>query len=1028
MSVFSEATSALIDAAKRFAALSGHFALRDALPPDALETPGLAAVVASALAEACDTGINDSGLWLLRSNERRFILNRLRETGKLDVAVEQRMASGFDPETKQLLDAVLGVGDFAANVVERDIADPGVGQSRIAEIMTAIERAGGTLVRFLSAAKFRFHGFEREERRRFVAEQVFVGRDKEIAVLMNWLRGSIDQGHSRTAYISGIPGIGKSALLEEVTNRLEAQGDTIIVRLDFDRAGLTILDLLRLTMEVARQVSDSIGPNGDTLAEARLIAGKIEQGSEQFITSDASKFPARLGHAIGDAIVASGRPVLLVLDTLEVLRGRGDQHPVVLFNWIDQLVSVGVQPLHIVAAGRGEALDICSERIGLPVPLQGLDDASANQMLSSLEVPGPSRAHIQHIAGGNPLVLRLAAECVRRFGGQALFDQTIERQITAPYLYRFLLSRLDDPLLSALANPGLIARRISADFLREVLAPALDLTPLSEAEALSCFTKLAAQHWLVSPDDEPGFVRHRPDMRHVLLPILYSEQPEQCARIDQLAERWFSRRVDNSSRVDALYHRLQRMRSGVNGPRIAPGIAVQFSPDMVAELPEEAQAEVQRSAGRRSMQFRTDAPSGRKIDESEATKEIIGLIERQDWQECRYVVDRVLLQGSEIDPDGDLSAAIMTFHWRVGEWHSAQQRLRVRRPTEHFDIAMMSPTIGVTFLEMWAEAGSPEIGRALRNVPLLSIVREAQKQPRSLARSGALGFRSMALDAEFHRKAYDREPDPRTYCLFHYMTYEEAYEGAGGYEVETIARERMRQRLADTHSDVVPTGPMAVASLTPYAIFAARLALQPGNQWIEEQARVDEERLSRMLSLFGGVQFKTMPDSPIAGIAGLGLFAEWVGATLFFRPHAELRPLAAAAERWRRVIAGNWRYGRKPAGWTRFQSNPIEPDGFMSYQDPFELDWSLVTRVLRLSDSRDPIGEAFEDLACWAPNGDSYLLLHMLFNRYAKTIRAATLLDTAFRRAIHLSRSRVPSAFVPALAILLGFQDERMWD
>ena len=84
--------------------------------------------------------------------------------------------------------------------------------------------------------------------------------------------------------------------------------------------------------------------------------------------------------------------------------------------------------------------------------------------------------------------------------------------------------------------------------------------------------------------------------------------------------------------------------------------------------------------------------------------------------------------------------------------------------------------------------------------------------------------------------------------------------------------------------------------------------------------------------------------------------------------------------------------------------------------------------MLRLRDSHDPIGEAFEDLAFWAPNGDSYRLLHMLFNRYAKTIRAAQSLDTVFSRAIHLSRSRVPSEFVPALAILLGFQDERIWD
>ncbi len=1015
MSALPEATIALIDAAKRFAALSGRFTPHDALPREALQNPGLAAVVASALAEACDVDLDGTGRWLLRSNERRFVLTSLRESGALSAAVGQRMALGYDPETRQLLAAALGTGDFAETVVERDIADPGVDQARIAAIVTAIERAGGALMRFLAAAKSRLHSFERDERRRFVTEQLFVGRVEEMTALLDWFKQGLDQPRARAAYIGGIPGIGKSALLEETVQRIEAQEAPIVVRLDFDRAGLTILDLLRLTMEVARQVSAHISRDSAALAEARLVAGRVEQGSEQFIASDASKFPARLGHAIGEAVTTSGRPVLLILDTLEVLRGRGEQHPVALFEWIDHLVNAGVKPLHILAAGRGEALDSCPDRIGLPIALKGLDEASAAQMLAILEVPGPSRAHIQDIADGNPLVLRLAAECVRRFGGAALPDQAIDRQITAPYLYRFLLSRLDDPLLSALANPGLIARRISADFLREVLAPALNLPPLSEAEALSCFTKLAAQHWLVGPDDEPGFVRHRPDMRHVLLPILYSEQPQQCARIDLLADRWFSRREDNLSRVDALYHRLQRMRSGAKPPRIAPGIAVQFSPDMIAELPSTAQAALQRSTGRRSAQFRTSAPSGRKMDEREATHEIIGLIERQDWRECRYVVERVL-QAGEIDPDGDLSTAIMTFHWRVGEWHSARQRLRVRRPAEPFDVAMMAPMLGVTLLEIWAEAGGPEIGRALRDVPLLSILGEAQQQPRSLARIGALGFRSMALEAAFHGEAYDREPDPRTYCLVHYV---HGHEGSAGYQVETIARERMRQRLADGHSGDVPAGPMAVASLTPYAFFAATLALQPGNQWIEEQAHADEARLSRLPSLFGDARFNTLSDSPIAGIAGLGLFAEWAEATVFFRPHAELRSLATSAERWRRVIAGDWRYGRKPTGWLRDQWSPVDSSGFGSIQAPLVLDWSLHARVLRLSDSHDSETAATEELAGWAPDGDPARLLQMLVARYGRAIGTATLMDNSLSRAAHLRRHRVPAAFLPALVVLL---------
>ena len=113
----------LVDQAKQFAALSGTFDPKKALTADSTLDESTIVEVATALAAKCDTNPDCSEGWLLRTAERRYILHKLRADGNLEEAVQQRRAGAdVDPETDDLLLALLGEHPFGKDDIARDLA------------------------------------------------------------------------------------------------------------------------------------------------------------------------------------------------------------------------------------------------------------------------------------------------------------------------------------------------------------------------------------------------------------------------------------------------------------------------------------------------------------------------------------------------------------------------------------------------------------------------------------------------------------------------------------------------------------------------------------------------------------------------------------------------------------------------------------------------------------------------------------------------------------------------------------------
>lgn len=1002
----------LIEAAKRFAALSGPFDPATALPDAEKANPQSVAILASALATVCDTNPGSSDHWLLRTAERRYILRQLNETGQLRDAIAARREAPLDPPTEDLLHALAGEHPFAPEDIASDLADP-PSRDRIERISVALDRAGeiAPAQDQLQTARSVLARMVREARRAHLRERGFFGRHDEKQRLLDWFDKPLQWTPARAAFLHGMPGIGKSALLEEMVGIACDTYNGLTVRLDFDRAGLDVLDLLGLTMEVARQIGERLREGGKELLDARLEAASVARGEESLAASRRATFPQPLAQAIAAAVRASERPVLLVLDTLEVLRSRGERHPSLLFDWIDGLIGAGMTPLRILAAGRGDALGNCPDRIGVEIGLEGLDDEATGALMDRLDVPTPARSAIVDIADGNPLVLRLAAHIVDRYGEESLPRTRLDKEVAAAFLYRFLLSRIDEPDLRALAHPGLIARRISAAFLREALAPRVGLAGMTGTRAQELFDELAGQHWLVAPDPaDPEFVRHRNDMRLALLPLLYKDDPALCARIDAAAVSWFGKRKDEASQLDAAYHRLQLMRTRRSTPPLSAELAFRFDAQMITELPPPAQEVVRKAQGGRSSQFRGASPSGGAPDASGLARELSALVDRQDWAEGQYVVDQAVEAGG-FAADSEAADAIRAFWWRAGRWRDARDLLaeRDRLSADDAGLALPSP-LALARLEMCAEFTPARLDDAIGAVGMPALLSELQRTASAAARHGALGFSVAAREEAVLRNAgYGKDADPLAAAFELWR----GPEGRAAAQAVEAARERLMTRglapAADTHSIKA----QLLATYTPYVVFAANLATQSGYEWLTEAAMRADVRLSAVGGLFAPAPtapFRPIASNPFAGIAGLGLFAEWIAALGFARRDANLRAIGRAAENWRRTMAGEWRYRRMPLGWPK-----AGPLGAI-----------LLPRLHALAGDADPRQAALAQLALWSEveTRDPEAGWAAMKKRLAGTLRDAAGQPDLEAKAARLLRWSVPIALVPPIAILLEIEPE----
>jgi hypothetical protein len=172
--------------------------------------------------------------------------------------------------------------------------------------------------------------------------------------------------------------------------------------------------------------------------------------------------------------------------------------------------------------------------------------------------------------GRVPLSLLLAASLAQRerAGTKGIeklettiyFFLSVNDQVIQGQLYERILGHIHNKEVVKLAHPGLALRRLNADVIFDVLRKPCELAISTKEEARDLYWELARETALVAEEGD-GWLRHRPDLRRIMLDLLLRKKPKQAEEIHSLAIAYYEasgqqQSGSSDSLAESYYHRL----------------------------------------------------------------------------------------------------------------------------------------------------------------------------------------------------------------------------------------------------------------------------------------------------------------------------------------------------------------------------------------------------------------------------------------------------------------------------------------
>jgi hypothetical protein len=510
-------------------------------------------------------------LWRLVPDERRLILSRLSDAGRLKEVASSARSIETDKFGEYLLNGALGTLELEE------------GEADLSSLHAAVQ-----FVQPLAPSAPSPRDVEVQLRREeavaaidFLLPQQFVGREAQLARLDAFVTAPQPKSKpARWMVVTGVGGSGKSATLAAFAKR-HLSGDWSgppTIWLDFDRPLLASADPVALTLELSRQLSlfrpalakplsDFRAAVRETMPDAGHDPGRSESGLSR-VWSD--------WHYRVRPVLRAEEPLVLVLDTFEEVQEDWQRER--LLRWVEDLqFEGGFEALRPIIAGRAvpeDWIEEHSDRISKPVLLDDLEPAAAAQLLRLLlGKAGASAAlfpcrELAERFGGNPLMLGILARFLAEEGPASASelirggdDSRLRGEFAQKFLYDRMLKRIrgDDPDVEKLAYPGLALRRVTPALIEQVLAGPCQLRGMNPARALDLFDKLSKQVWLVRRDPATSAVVHRRELRRLMLVSLPPDKEEVVSAIHRAAADYYrAGRDPEMSRaaqaLEAVYH------------------------------------------------------------------------------------------------------------------------------------------------------------------------------------------------------------------------------------------------------------------------------------------------------------------------------------------------------------------------------------------------------------------------------------------------------------------------------------------
>lgn len=705
--------------------LRRRMALRGRLPPSGLLPAGLPPRTREAalaqLVRDCDPGIGAEG-WLLQDGPRRKLLAllgpaRLAALLDEDQAPEDPVWHSLDTLARGALPAL------------ETMPRPALEALLDAIMWTGMPGPGSDKVRWHLARRRRRDTFN-------MPFGCFIGRRTERARLREFLAAPSPAPHPDCTISSlmlwGAGGRGKSALLATVLGELlDADPDTTLVHLDLDRPGLDPLAPATLDLEVLRQVALS-----DETQDARLRALRrdlrlsMEAPHAASVAAEAAE--ATASAAMSDSLSClrdHGRPLILVLDTLERVQDRGAGARRRLLDWLGKLAATsGVGHLRILACGRDApdvwltpgaagslALDIAeASEAGDATELLPLEDLTPEDAEVLLRCCGVTEdvPRLVAVFGGNPLILCVVAELALRGDRLAFGESDLPRPVVHAYLFERTLRHIADREARRYAHPAIFLPAITPEVIGGVLAPVLGLEALDMPQATTIFEALSAVSWLVRRERRTLYLRD--DVRTLLVRLAAGDEEQRAlaARVHRQAAQWHRGQPGGEHAALAIYH------AAVLDPK-----------DVPKALPEGARGHVGRLVAELEDPARTTIEMllGTPVDAARAMTELSDahwaqFLEAGSTSLSRGLPPRELLELWRRRPvEGRLPPVpVLEALAEAGDW----------------DDPLAEPeALAQAYLEEVAHRGSAQgLGEALHWVVTLALLRAPHRLPPALAR------------------------------------------------------------------------------------------------------------------------------------------------------------------------------------------------------------------------------------------------------------------------------------------------------